>query len=81
MKVFPWSGITIQFDFFPLGKSLESIVSSHTLILESHLTRIDTNSILELIKVYTALVRPMVDYSWHAGLTKGQEDMVQSVQE
>ena len=38
----------------------------------------------ELVKVYTSLVRPTVEYAcqvWHAGLTKGQTEMLESIQE
>ena len=38
----------------------------------------------ELVKVYTSLVRPTVEYAcqvWHAGLTSAQTDMLESIQE
>ena len=38
----------------------------------------------DLVKVYTSLVRPVLEYAcqvWHPGLTKGQADMIESVQE
>ena len=38
----------------------------------------------DLVKVYTSLVRPIAEYAcqvWHAGLTKAQIDMIESIQE
>ena len=39
---------------------------------------------LELIKVYTSLIRPVLEYSaqlWHPGLTEGQTDLLESIQQ
>ena len=38
----------------------------------------------DLVKVYTSLVRPIAEYAcqvWHAGLTKAQIDVIESIQE
>ena len=38
----------------------------------------------ELAKVYTSLIRPVLEYSaqlWHPGLTEGQSDLLESIQQ
>ena len=38
----------------------------------------------EIIKVYTSLVRPLMEYScqlWHGGLTESQHNLLESIQE